>query len=183
LALKRRGSYNKPNRELAKSEIRRLVIDEGYTYREVMDALKLPERTFQRYFSDAFIAEREQLATKLTDDVVLSQLAILEGRISRRYRSLLAMCNDKTVDPVARIKANDTAVAMAIHVYNIYCDAAVEILKDRANRFSRDRAKAEAAQKPKRQLDVMMLPSQNEIEEEYDESEEEEDGEEDERTN
>lgn len=45
------------------------------------------------------------------------------------------MADDKDIDATARIKAHDVAYTMAIQIYNIYCDAVVEIQKDRASRF------------------------------------------------
>ena len=60
---------------------------------EVMERLKIPPRSFQRYYHEAFAPEREILATRLTDDEVLNQLAILEGGLtqSRRYVVLLLL--------------------------------------------------------------------------------------------
>ncbi len=112
---------------------------------EVREQLNTPQRTFQRYVSEAFIAERQLLAKRLTDDEVLNQLAILEARLSGQRRDLLAMGNDKELDAVARIKAHTEASTLAITIYNIYCDAVVEVLEDRASRFSSDRDKPKIA--------------------------------------
>jgi hypothetical protein len=56
---------------------------------------------------------------------------------------LAKMADDKAIDATARSKVHDVAYTMAIQIYNIYCDAVVEILKDRASRFSSDRRQAE----------------------------------------
>jgi hypothetical protein len=111
-----------------------------------MEQLKIPERTFQRYYSQAFIAERQLLAKKLTDEEVLNQLAVLEARLSKQRRQLLTtIANDNKVDPRARVNAHHAAGVMATVVFKIYSEAVVEILKDRASRFSSDRKDAKEA--------------------------------------
>jgi hypothetical protein len=40
-------------------QIRKLVIEDGYTPTEVMQQLKIPSRSFQRYYHEAFAPERE----------------------------------------------------------------------------------------------------------------------------
>jgi AraC-like DNA-binding protein len=50
----KRGPYLKPLREQAIRQIRKLIIDEGYTPAEVMQQLKIPPRSFQRYLHEAF---------------------------------------------------------------------------------------------------------------------------------
>ena len=105
----KRGQYNKPLREEAKRQIRRLIIEEGYTPHETMEILNIPRRTFQRYLSEAFLLERQVLSRKLTDEEVLNQLAFLEARISKQRRDLLALANDKDTDGKTRIATHKTA--------------------------------------------------------------------------
>jgi hypothetical protein len=79
-----RGKYIKPFRNQAIEEIRRLIVQEGYTPLETMNMLKIPPRTFRRYMHEAFAPERQILATKLTAEEVLNQLAILESRLTKK---------------------------------------------------------------------------------------------------
>jgi hypothetical protein len=139
LAQKLRGPYNKPLREEAKRQIRKLAFEEGYTINEIKDQLNFPPRTFQRYVHEVFAEVRDILANKLTDDDVLNQFAILEGRLLSQRRELLVMASDKTIDPIARVKAHAEAREMAITVFSIYSDAP-SVIKDRAHMFSSDRA-------------------------------------------
>ena len=108
----KRGPYLKPLREQAMRQIRKLIIDEGYTPTEVMQQLKiLPPRTFQHYLHDAFAPERKVLATRLTDDEVLNQLAILESRLTKSRRDIINMAKDPTID-----SKRLTAIVAAYHL-------------------------------------------------------------------
>jgi len=140
----KRGQYNKPLREEAKRQIRRLIIEEGYTPHETMERLNIPRRTFKRSLSEAFLLERQVLSRRLTDDEVLNQLAFLEARISKQRRDLLALANDKNTDGKTRIVAHKTASEMAAMIYKAYSETAPQILKGRASTFSRDREEAES---------------------------------------
>jgi hypothetical protein len=137
-----RGPYKKPLREEAKRQIRRLIIDEGYTTHETMEILNIPRRTFQCYLSEAFLPERQLLSRKLIDDEVLNQLAFFEARISKQRRDLLALANDKNTDGKTRIAAHKAASEMAALIYKAYSEAAPEVLKGRASTFSHDREEA-----------------------------------------
>ena len=64
------------------------MIEEGYTTSEAREQFNILQHTFQRYISEAFIAERQLLAKRLTDEEVLNQLAVLEARISKQRRDL-----------------------------------------------------------------------------------------------
>jgi hypothetical protein len=139
LAQKLRGPYNKPLREEAKRQIRKLAFEEGYTINEIKDQLNFPPRTFQRYVSEAFAEYRDALAKKLTDDEVLNQLAILEGRLSAQRRELLAIARNKGIDSMARIKAHTEAADMASTIYSIYRDTG-DLIKYRGRLFASDRA-------------------------------------------
>lgn len=137
-----RGPYKKPLREEAKRQIRRLIIDEGYTTHETMYILNIPRRTFQRYLSEAFLPERQLLSRRLSDDEVLNQLAFFEARISKQRRDLLALANDKNTDGKTRIAAHKAASEMAALVYKAYSEAAPQVLESRTSTFSHDREEA-----------------------------------------
>jgi AraC-like DNA-binding protein len=107
----KRGPYLKPLREQAMRQIRKFIIDEGYTPSEVMQRLKIPSRTFQRYLHQAFAPERKVLATRLTDDEVLNQLAILESRLTKSRRDIINMAKDPTID-----SKRLTAIVAAYHL-------------------------------------------------------------------
>jgi len=107
-----------------------------------MAVLDIPRRTFQRYLSEAFLLERQVLSRKLTDDEVLNQRAILEARISKQRRDLLALANDKNTDGKTRIAAHKTASEMVTMIYRAYSETAPQVLKGRASAFFDDRQEA-----------------------------------------
>lgn len=135
----KRGSYNKPLREEAKRQIRPLIVEEGLTYRETMQQLRLPERTFQRYISEIFLQERQLLSRKLTDDEVLNQLAILEARFSKQRRDLQTIANNPEIDARARVAAHHLIGEMAAMIYKIYSEGAPQVLTSRQSHFRQDR--------------------------------------------
>ena len=72
----------------------------------------------------------------------MNQLAILEARISKQRRDLLALANDKNTHGKTRIAAHKTASEMASMIYRAYSDTAPQVLMGRASTFSQDRKEA-----------------------------------------
>jgi hypothetical protein len=137
-----RGRYWKPLRDDAIREIRRLVIEESYTPTEVMEQLKIPPRTFQRYLHEAFAPEREVLANRLTDDEVLNQLAILESRLTKSRRDIINMAKDPTMDAkrlTAIVAAYNLSEEIAATIFKIHSQTAPAVLMDRHKQFFKDR--------------------------------------------
>jgi hypothetical protein len=68
------------------TEIRHMV-GNGRPYREIMDTLGIPERSFYRYLSQAFEHDRQLLAEQDKDKLAL-ELSILHDRLTSAYRRL-----------------------------------------------------------------------------------------------
>lgn len=127
-----REKYIKPFKNQAIEEIRRLIVQEGYTPLETMHQLKTPPRTFRRYMHEAFAPERQILATKLTAEEVLNQLAILESRLTKTRRDLINTANDPNVDPkrvMAMVAAYNLSEEIALAIWKIHVEAAPGLLK------------------------------------------------------
>ena len=75
----------------------------------------------------------------------MNQLAILEARILKQRRDLLALANDKNTDGKTRIAAHKTASEMATMIYKAYSETAPQVLKGRASTFGQDRQQAKTA--------------------------------------
>ena len=137
-------------------QIRKLIIDEGYTPTEVMQQLKIPHRTFQRYLHQAFAPERKVLATRLTDDEVLNQLAILESRLTKSRRDIINMAKDPTIDSkrlTAIVAAYHLSEEIAATIFKIHSEAAPNVLVDRHRQFFKDREEELVLNKhPRRKL-------------------------------
>jgi hypothetical protein len=65
------------------TEIRHMV-GNGRSYREIMDTLGIPERSFYRYLSQAFEHDRLLLAEQDKDKLAL-ELSILHDRLTSAY--------------------------------------------------------------------------------------------------
>jgi hypothetical protein len=136
------GKYFKPLREEAKRQIRRLIIEEGYTPTEAMYELNIPRRTFQRYLNEAFLPERQVLARRLTDDEVLNQLAILESRLTKSRRDIINLTKDPTIDSkrlTAIVAAYNLSEEIAATIFKIHSQTAPDVLVDRHKQFFKDR--------------------------------------------
>jgi hypothetical protein len=57
-----KGPYKKPKRDIAKHEIRRLIIDEGLTNQQISERINVPRRTVERYVSELYRFDNELLA-------------------------------------------------------------------------------------------------------------------------
>ncbi len=138
----KRGPYLKPLRDKAITEICRLIIDENYTPAEVMAMLKIPERTFQRYMHQAFETERRVLTTKLTDDEILNQMVIMEGRFTKARREIINATKDPNMDPrrlTAIVNAYHLSEELAAGIWKIYSSVAPAVLQERHSYFLRHR--------------------------------------------
>jgi hypothetical protein len=77
------------------TEIRRMV-GNGQSYREIMDTLGVPERSFYRYLSQAFEHDRQLLAEQHKDKLVL-ELSILHDRLTSAYRRLTLIASNENI--------------------------------------------------------------------------------------
>lgn len=81
---------------------------------------------------EAFAPERQILATKLTAEEVLNQLAILESRLTKTRRDLINTANDPNVDPkrvMAMVAAYNLSEEIALAIWKIHVEAAPGLLK------------------------------------------------------
>jgi hypothetical protein len=68
------------------TEIRHMV-GNGRSYREIMDTLGIPERTFYRYLSQVYEHDKQLLMEQERDNLAL-ELGILHERLTSAYRRL-----------------------------------------------------------------------------------------------
>jgi FixJ family two-component response regulator len=61
-AFTNKSPYKKPRRKIAKREIRRLIIDEGLTNRQISERINIPQRTVERYISELYKFDNQLLA-------------------------------------------------------------------------------------------------------------------------
>jgi hypothetical protein len=66
----------------------RHMIGNGRSYREIMDTLGIPERSFYRYLSQAIEHDRQLMQVQDQNDLAL-ELRVLHDRLTNAYRRLV----------------------------------------------------------------------------------------------
>lgn len=88
---KGRRPYKKPRREIAKREIRRLIIDEGLTNRQISERINIPQRTVERYISELYKFDNQLLAG-MNDNAIeeaLTAWSICKERMAHHRQEIL----------------------------------------------------------------------------------------------
>jgi hypothetical protein len=83
--------YKKPKRETAKREIRRLIIDEGLTNRQISERINIPQRTVERYISELYKFDNQLLAG-MNDNAIeeaLTAWSICKERMAHHRQEIL----------------------------------------------------------------------------------------------
>jgi hypothetical protein len=93
-------------------EIRRMV-GNGRSYREIMDTLGIPERSFYRYLSQAFEHDRLLMQEQDKDKLAL-ELSILHDRLTSAYRRLTLIASNENIAAKDRIDAEAASCATGL---------------------------------------------------------------------
>ena len=98
--------YNKPARNKALLEIRRLLVDHGYSHSQIMAELNIPPTTYWRWINILFEAEQEAITgNNYTYQRLLSETLLLQERYLAVARKLQMIGDDKDVPAERRIEA------------------------------------------------------------------------------
>jgi hypothetical protein len=108
-------------------EIRQMV-GNGRSYREIMDILGIPERSFYRYLSQAFEHDRQLLAEQDKDKLAL-ELSILHDRLTSAYRRLTLIASNENVSAKDRIDAEAASCEVALAITKLAFEGPI-VLKD-----------------------------------------------------
>lgn len=84
------GTYKKPKRDIAKREIRRLIVDEGLTNRQISERLKIPIRSIERYISEVYTYDNQLLSSLNSNRDMLISWSILRDRLDHHRQEILA---------------------------------------------------------------------------------------------
>ena len=87
---KKDKSYKKPKRELAKNGIRKLIVEEGLTNRQISERLNIPQRSVERYISEIYEHDNQILASLNTDTEMLTRSNICRERMDHHRQEILA---------------------------------------------------------------------------------------------
>jgi hypothetical protein len=99
------------------NEIRRMV-GNGRSYREIMDTLGIPERTFYRYLSQAYEHDKQLLMEQERDNLAL-ELGILHDRLTSTYRRLVLIAGNENVSAKDRIDAEAASCEVALAIVKL----------------------------------------------------------------
>jgi transposase-like protein len=98
--------YRIAKRDLFKREIRRLIVEENLTNREICERLNLKDRTMRRWLSQIFKEDNELLLRPDIEDLAI-QTNIFRERLSKQRQDILnSIANNSEVDEVVRIEAH-----------------------------------------------------------------------------
>jgi hypothetical protein len=91
-----KGPYKKPRRDIALREIRRLIINESLTNRQISERLNIPLRTIERYIHELYEHDNELLAGLNSDEQVLTATNLCQDRMIHYKQEILAnICHNK----------------------------------------------------------------------------------------
>jgi hypothetical protein len=99
------------------TEIRRMV-GNGQSYREIMDTLGVPERSFYRYLSQAFEHDRLLMQERDKDNLAL-ELSILHDRLTSAYRRLTLIASNENIAAKDRIDAEAASCEVALAIVKL----------------------------------------------------------------
>jgi hypothetical protein len=85
-----KGRYEKPKREIAKHEIRHLIINEGLTNHQISERLNIPQRTVERYISQLYEHDNQLLHSLNSDEEILTAWNICKDRMDHHRHEILA---------------------------------------------------------------------------------------------
>jgi hypothetical protein len=111
-------------------EIRRMV-GQGCSYREIMDTLGIPERSFYRYLSQAYEHDKQLLMEQERDNLAL-ELGILHDRLTSTYRRLVLIASNENVSAKDRIDAEAASCEVALAIVKLAFEGPI-VLKDFAS--------------------------------------------------
>ena len=112
------------------SEIRHMV-GNGRSYREIMDTLGIPERTFYRYLSQAYEHDKQLLMKEESDNLAL-ELGILHDRLTSTYRRLVLIAGNENVSAKDTIDAEAASCEVALAITKLAFEGPI-VLKDFAS--------------------------------------------------
>jgi hypothetical protein len=91
------------------------MVGQGRSYREIMDTLGIPERSFYRYLSQAYEHDKQLLAEQERDNLAL-ELGILHERLTSAYRRVTLIDSNENIAAKDRIDAEAASCEVALAI-------------------------------------------------------------------
>jgi len=87
---RRRGRrYHKPRREIAQKQIRRLIVEEGLSNRQISERINIPIKTVERYVKDLYARDNEMLKGLSGEEERLTSWNIARDRLESHKQEIL----------------------------------------------------------------------------------------------
>lgn len=84
------GRYNKPRREIAQKQIRRLIVEEGLSNRQISERINIPLKTVERYVKDLYARDNEMLKGLSGEEERLTSWNIARDRLESHKQEILS---------------------------------------------------------------------------------------------
>ena len=110
---------NEPKREKAEREIRRLLVDEGLTKRQIVEHLHIPPRTVDRYLHEIYSDDNQLLISPSIEELALRTTVLIEQLSQQRQLVLTDIIKNSDVDPADKIEAHHLAAEIARIVWKL----------------------------------------------------------------
>lgn len=85
----------------------------------------MSERTYFRYLQECFDQERKRIAQTISDEQIMTQIAITEARFQDMWRNVHSIATNQKVDPKIRLEAEKLAAEIAVGILRIYQDSPI----------------------------------------------------------
>jgi hypothetical protein len=104
------------------------MVARGRAYREIMDTLDIPERSFYRYLSQAFEHDKQLLQERDKNNLAL-ELRVLHNRLTNAYRRLTLIASNESIVAKDRIDAQAASCEVALAITKLAFEGPI-VLKD-----------------------------------------------------
>jgi hypothetical protein len=104
------------------------MVGNGRSYRDIMDTLGIPQRSFYQYLSQEFEHDRPQLVQQNIDNLAL-EIRFLHDRLTSAYRRLVLIASNENVSAKERINAGTAAYEVAVSIAKLAFEGPI-IMKD-----------------------------------------------------
>jgi hypothetical protein len=98
--------------------IRRMIVA-GYSNSEIIEQLKISERTLYRRLAEAVDADWQRLKEQDSSDELALQISILEDRLNAAYRRLVAIATSPKTSARGKVEAECLAAHCAVAILQV----------------------------------------------------------------
>jgi DNA-binding CsgD family transcriptional regulator len=84
------GRYHKPRRDIAQKEIRRLIVEEGLSNRQISERINIPLKTIERYVKDLYARDNKMLKGLSGEEERLTSWNIARDRLESHKQEILS---------------------------------------------------------------------------------------------